>query len=72
MVGIVDKDYAKIVLEDCFRIDTYIAEHLGQFERTEYNESNSVEFVWLVSLAAVDGLRDKASHLKEALKKSCL
>jgi len=68
MIGIVDKDYDEIVLEDCFKIDTYISETLGQFQCVEYNKSDSVEFVWLVPVAAVEGLREKASHLKEALK----
>ena len=69
MVGIVDKDYTTIVLEDCFKIDIYISECLGQFECTEYNKSDSVEFVWIIPLAAVEGLREKASYLKEGFKK---
>ena len=70
MVGIVDKDYATIVLEDCFKIDTYISECLGQFECTEYSESDSVKFVWIIPLDAAEELREKASKLKEAFKKA--
>ena len=69
MIGIVDKDYDEIVLEDCFTIDTYISETLGQFQCVEYNRSDSVEFVWLVPVAAVEGLHEKALHLNEALQK---
>jgi len=70
MVAIVDKDYATIVLEDCFKIDTYISECLGQFECTEYSESDSVKFVWIIPLDAAEELREKASKLKEAFKKA--
>ena len=69
MVGIVDKDYNEIVLEDCFKIDSYISENLGQFQCVEYNKSDSVQFVWLIPMAAVDKLCKKASHLKEGFKK---
>jgi len=69
MIGIIDKDYDEIVLDDCFKIDTYISETLGQFQCIEYNKSNSVEFVWLVPVDAVEGLCKEASDLKIAFKK---
>lgn len=70
MIGIIDKDYDEIVLKDCFQIDNYISEALGQFQCIEYNKANSVEFVWLVPIDAIEGLNRKVSHLKEDLKKN--
>ena len=69
MVGIIHKDYANIVLDNCFKIDTYISKFMGEYECTEYNKHDSVEFVWLVPLDAVEKLREKASRLKAVFKK---
>ena len=69
MVGIINRDYAEIILEDCFKIDTYISECLREFQCIEYSESNSVKFVWLVPIAAVKGLCQKAAQIIDALKR---
>ena len=69
MVGIINKDYDEIVLEDCFKIDTYVSETLGQFENTEISKNNSVKFVWLVPIAEVPVLCQKATQIKEELKR---
>ena len=69
LVGIIDKDYANIVLEDWFKIKIYISKFMGEYECTEYNKHDSVEFVLLVPLDAVEKLCEKASRLKAVFKK---
>jgi len=68
MVGIVDRDYSEIVLEDCIKIDDYISEVLGPFQCIEWNKCHSVGFVWLIPKASVIALCQRASQIKDEIK----
>ena len=66
MMGIINRDYSEITLEDGNKIECFVRDTLGVIQPCiDVNESHSIEMTWYIPDIAVSSLCSKAFERKE-------